>query len=68
MINDYFTINHKLNGNVKFEYSIVNTGGQEVKSGIIQTNEKINAKDLARGIYFMTIKSQNESQTIKFIK
>jgi hypothetical protein len=67
-VTDNFTINYTGQSNVSVEYSIVTIDGKEVKKGNINTSEKINAKDLARGIYFMNIKSQNESQTIKFIK
>jgi hypothetical protein len=56
----------KINGLKASEnYSIFNTLGAEVKSGMVSNNEEISIADLNAGMYFMKLEGD---RTIKFIK
>ena len=46
-------------------YSLHNNLGQEIKSGIVSKNEKIDIRDLADGYYYLKFK---EGNAMKFIK
>lgn len=46
-------------------YSIYNTIGAEIKSGIISNNEQIDVRDFINGLYFLKF---DNGSTIKFIK
>ncbi len=66
-------INDKINLNIKegvsYEFEITNIEGKVIKYGKLDRNSKsINAISLTNGIYFITLNSNNETQTIKFIK
>ncbi|WP_452232593.1 T9SS type A sorting domain-containing protein [Lacinutrix sp. MEBiC02595] len=76
---DNFTQNHKvtlfpnpatdyiqINGLTKTEdYTIYNTLGQEVKSGFISENQKLDIQSLANGMYFLKLE---EGNSFKFMK
>ncbi len=66
-------INDKINLNIKegvsYDFEITNIEGKVIKSGKLDRNSKsINANSLTNGIYFITLNSNSETQTIKFIK
>ncbi len=51
------------------EYEIFNISGQSMMSGAFNSKEtKINTSKLTTGIYFINLRANNETQTIKFIK
>ncbi len=53
----------------KLDFSIFNIMGQSVKTGKLENNtSKINIANLNSGIYFIQLKTEDKSKTIKFIK
>jgi len=55
--------------NEKLDFSIFNIMGQSVKTGKLENNtSKINIANLNSGIYFIQLKTEDKSKTIKFIK
>lgn len=55
------------NNGTKMTFEIFNVVGQKVDSGELVKN-KINVKNLQKGIYILTLKSNNKIDTFKFIK
>ena len=56
-------------GYKKLNFSIFNIVGQSVKTGKLENNtSKISIPNLNSGIYFIQLKTEDKSETIKFIK
>lgn len=63
-VTNILTLNKLPNNMMRF--SIINTLGEECKSG--ESTNNINISDLKSGCYFIKLFSKTDSQTIKFIK
>lgn len=64
--NNYFVIQSNINK--ESTYEIVGVNGKILSNGNIENMKPIDISALAKGFYFVTIKTQNAKQTYKIIK
>lgn len=68
-VKDVINISMKTSVFGDLRYEIFNINGQIISKGSLNEGEnRINSTDLSKGIYFITLKTNSETQTIKFIK
>jgi hypothetical protein len=68
-VKDQINVNMKKPVSGNLHYEIFNINGQLISTGSLNEGEsKINSNTMNKGIYFLTLKTNTETQTIKFIK
>jgi hypothetical protein len=56
------------NGQSWNSYTILNSLGQELSNGQLNSTQNINISDLSNGVYWLKVEEKQSSQVIKFVK